>query len=70
MTEVQIQKIEQVRQILAEHFNGAVFVVTAISEDGKRSDHSATWTTVHPTALGLLDLGKDFVKRDIFKQAP
>ena len=70
MTAVQQQKIAEIREMIAEHFNGGVLVVLATSEDGKSVTHNAEWTVEPACALGLLELGKMFIMSDVFKRKP
>ncbi len=58
MTEAQEQIFSKVEELLREHFEAAVVVVQATTEDDKADFTKATYHGGYATGIGLLEVAK------------
>ena len=65
MTEAQENQLKLAVNMLAEHFDGAVIIVSAQGEPGCNNQNSARWTCNLPTALGLCYIGAALVQSSL-----
>jgi hypothetical protein len=58
LTQAQKDAAERVIQILSEHFDACVVVVSANDDEERRNFTEVMWHGGFPTAFGLIEMGK------------